>query len=74
MGAERRRLLPFGLALGLVAGRFVGASPVAIAASVPVSITTVHGAFYSNPNNSGQQSIANYQKIKSLLFVNIWTV
>lgn len=59
MGAERRRLLPLALALGLVAGGFVGAPSVAIATSVPVSITTVHGAFYSNPNNSGQLDVPN---------------
>src|SRR5437773_5064330 len=59
MGANRRRLLPVAIGLGLITGVFVGAPPVASADSVPVSVATVHGAFYSNPNDSGQLDVPN---------------
>jgi hypothetical protein len=47
------------VALGLLTGAFAGAPPVALADNVPVSIATVHGAFYSNPNNSGALDLSN---------------
>src|SRR5437868_13181500 len=47
------------MAFGLATGGLVGAPNVAAAGTIPVSITTAHGVFYSNPNNSGQLDLSN---------------
>jgi hypothetical protein len=54
-----RNLLSLLLALGLVAGGLAVKTNVAIAATIPVSISSVHASFYSNPNNSGRLDLSN---------------
>jgi len=59
MGAVWRNLLSVALAWGLATGGLVGLPNAAVAASVPVSIGAVNGAFYANPNNSGSLDLSN---------------
>jgi hypothetical protein len=46
-------------ALVLAAASLAGVPRPALAGAIPVSIASVHGAFYSNPNNSGQLDVSN---------------